>query len=311
MGTSVSAPATADAARLRTEAAILRMARAASIEVSVKSRDVVADCARWLPPGAEVFICMVPGQTYHQTAQMAGALVNAGFTPVPHVTARTIVNAASARDIFVRLAGAGVRRALLLGGERAAPAGEYDSALSLLRSDAFEALAAERVYVAGYPDGHPSIADDVLDRQLADKLALCAARGIEAGVVTQFTFDEKRLIAWLDQTAAQYPGALLVAGVAGPAGAGTLLRYAARCGVRASMSMLTRHAEKIMHVLSESGPEALIYALAQREADTGRATGLHLFSFGGTARTARWRRALADGYIELRTAETTFEVLPH
>ena len=42
-----------------------------------------------------------------------------------------------------------------------------------------------------------------------------------------------------------------------------------------------------MRILSEAGPEALMHALARRQLETGSSVGLHLFSFGGTART--WR----------------------
>lgn len=290
--------------------AIVRMAQEASIEVSVKSPSVVADCVQWLPRGSQVFISMVPGQTYHQTAQLAGGLAKAGFVPVPHVTARNIVNQAMAQDIFARFGAAGVERVLLLGGDRDVPVGPYDSALALMQPEVLAVALPKRIYVSGYPDGHPRIPATVLAEQLDLKLACCKELGIASGVVTQFTFDESALIGWLDRIGQRHPGVALMAGAAGPAGAGTLLRYAARCGVRASMSMLTRHAEKLMRVLSEAGPEALIHALAQREVATGRSTGLHLFSFGGTARTARWRSAVADGHFDLDQGEATFEVRP-
>lgn len=295
---------------IRIEDAIARMARAASLEVPVKGADVVADCRRWLAPGREVFISMVPGQTYHQTVQLATGLIKAGFVPVPHVTARNIVNQAMAEDVFARLAGAGVTAALVLGGDRAPVGPAFDSAIGLLESGAPARAGLRRIYVSGYPEGHPAIAETVLTGHLARKLAWCAAHGIESGVVTQFSFEEARVTAWLDRMAARFPGVRVVIGAAGPAGAGTLLRYAARCGVRASMSMLTRHAEKLMRVLSEAGPEALIYALARREAAGGQPVGLHLFSFGGTARTARWCHAVAGGQFELHAGEATFEVTP-
>ncbi|MBL8386532.1 MAG: hypothetical protein JNM90_25835 [Burkholderiales bacterium] len=294
----------------RTAAAIARMARGASIEVSVRSPQVVSDCAQWLAPGTEVFISMVPGQTYHQSAQLAHALARAGFVPVPHVTARTLVDTAMAGDVFARLAGAGARRVLVLGGDRAVPAGHLDSALALLQSGALAGAAVERVYMAGYPDGHPAIPEAVLEEHLARKLALCAERGWEAGVVTQFTFEAQRLGDWLDRVAARHPGVRLVASAAGPAGVGTLLRYAARCGVRASLDTFARHADRFLRVLSDAGPEALVHALAQREAAGAAPTDLHLFSFGGTARTARWRRAVAAGAFDLHPAGDTFAVRP-
>ena len=289
-----SAPAATAASEAAINAAGLRMARTASIEVSVKSAHLVSDCARWLAPGTEIFISMLPGQAYDQTITAAAALKGAGFEPVAHVTARGINGQAMAHDVFARLAAAGVTRALVLGGDRVPVPGAYDSALALLESGAPARAGFRRIYVSGYPEGHPMIADAVLSEHLTRKLAWCHAHDIGAAVVTQFSFDEACVGAWLDRMAVQFPGTRVVAGVAGPAGAATLLRYAAVCGVRASMSLLTRHSGKLMRALAETGPEALVRSLARREVARGQAAGLHLFSFGGTERTARWCHAAAQ-----------------
>lgn len=280
-----------------------QLAGRASLEVSAKSASAAADCARWLAPGTEVFISMVPGQTYAQTIALARALRAAGLVPIPHVTARGIAGIDMANEVFMRLAQAGVTRALVLGGDRVPAHGAYGSALTLLESGAPARAGLERIYVSGYPERHPAIADTVLADHLKCKLAWCQANGIGTAVITQFSFNADCISAWLDRMTVQFPGTRVVIGVAGPAGAATLLRYAALCGVRASMSMLARHAGKLLRVVAESGPDDVVRALAQRELAGAPPVGLHLFSFGGAGRTARWCHDMArNGQRDPHTA---------
>ena len=79
--------------------------------------------------------------------------------------------------------------------------------------------------------------------------------------------------------------------MAGPAGVPTLLRYAARCGVKASASGAARHAGLLKHLFGGSAPDAIVRALSEAGAG-GRLgdIGAHFFSFGGVETTARWAR---------------------
>jgi methylenetetrahydrofolate reductase (NADPH) len=80
--------------------------------------------------------------------------------------------------------------------------------------------------------------------------------------------------------------------MAGPTSIGTLLRYAQRCGVRASFGVLSRHTKAMGHLLAPAAPDAIIGALAA--ACAGGALGPvtpHFFSFGGVVRTAQWAAA--------------------
>ena len=43
-----------------------------------------------VPPVSDVYITMLPGGDYKETAQKAVELVNKGFNPVPHFPARSV-----------------------------------------------------------------------------------------------------------------------------------------------------------------------------------------------------------------------------
>ena len=93
-------------------------------------------------------------------------------------------------------------------------------------------------------------------------------------------------------------------GLAGPTSLSTLLRFAQRCGVRASAQALARQTGLMRQLFAMSAPDPLVRALAE-----ARAGGLagdiapHFFSFGGLARSARWAQAVADRRIELQPGE--------
>ena len=321
-------------------AAIRDLVRGFSIEATVRTPNVAATCAHWLAPGTRVYISMLPGQTYQQSAALAAQLARAGLTPVPHVTARGLANLAIAEDFLARVRNeAGVDRLLLLGGDRAMVAGPFDSSAALLATGMLPRHGIRAIEVAGYPEGHPAIAEPELQAALERKIELAREQGLELGVLTQFSFRPERIAAWVLKAQAAYAGpgasaqapiqdwpgpapaahaslpgqaraaqaALPVAvGIAGPANVTTLLNYALRCGVFASVGMLGKQSGSVLRLLSEAGPEPVVQALAAqsvvaRAAKVGAAqfSRCHLFSFGGIERTARWARAVEQGHFDL------------
>jgi methylenetetrahydrofolate reductase (NADPH) len=90
-------------------------------------------------------------------------------------------------------------------------------------------------------------------------------------------------------------------GLAGPTSLSSLLRYASRCGVRASAQTLAQRAGLIRQLFALTVPDDLIRTLADA-APAQKSThhvSAHFFSFGGLGATARWTRAVADGRIAL------------
>ena len=85
-------------------------------------------------------------------------------------------------------------------------------------------------------------------------------------------------------------------GLVGPTSLAALLRYASRCGVRASAQALARRAGLMRQMFALTTPDDLVRTLAEA-APAGIVP--HFFSFGGIAATSRWARAVADGGIAL------------
>jgi methylenetetrahydrofolate reductase (NADPH) len=264
-----------------------------SIELSPHD-ELAGDALRGLfDPGTTVFVNCPPSVTHRDMLDACARLQRSGFVAVPHVVARLLADFADAND-FLRCAveDAGVTRILLLGGDTAKPRGPFHSALDLLATGVVERRGIQAIALAGYPEGHPLISAGVLEAALQAKLELARQRGLEASVVTQFSFEPDPILRWIAARRAQGITCPIRVGVAGPATVATLAKYAVRCGIGASLRALARGHAAIARILTEAKPDALIEALAAAEAHGTQLDGLHIFTFGGARRTAAWRQAM-------------------
>lgn len=280
-------------------ARIAALAKAYSLEVSSRSARDLDACLTHLEKGSDVYINFIAGDDLGAKVRCAAALRASGFRPVPHIGARHLQSAAALDDLLARLAGeAQVDRALLIGGDAAAAAGPFDSSLAVLASGLLAKHGFRTAGFAGYPEGHPHIAEPVLNRALADKLALAAQQGIEPYVVTQFCFEPAAVVSWLGALRRKGIAAPVRIGLAGPANVATLVRFAIRCGVTNSIRALTGRADRFLRLVSDSAPDALVRGLGEAAPLEGIA-GLHFFPFGGVAKTARWANALRRGRFRI------------
>jgi methylenetetrahydrofolate reductase (NADPH) len=285
---------------IEARARILALVRGGSIEVSARDPAGDAQCRELLAPGTSVYINFAPRDTTHGIAAAAVRLRQAGFRPVPHIGARYLAGFTELNDYLARVAGeAGVDQALVIAGDLDAPIGPYRTSLEIIRTGLFEKHGISRIGIAGYPEGHPKLAPTLLDDALAAKLAALRERGIEPYVVTQFCLEAEPILAWIRRYREQGHRAPVTVGLAGPASIVTLAKFVIRCGVGSSLRALARGHGAFARLLLESGPEAIIEDLARRDPNTMPIAGLHLFSFGGAARTAGWLRAVSAGQFAI------------
>jgi len=227
----------------------------------------------------------------------AARLRRAGLVPVPHIGARHIESTDQLERLAARLAGdAGVDRILVIGGDRAMPAGPYDSSLAVMQSEVFQKLGIARIAIAGFPEGNPNVSDGALDEALNAKLNFARAAGLQIAIVTQFCFEAAPIVEWLRRIRARGINVPVRVGLAGPAGLLTLGRYAVRCGIGNSLRVLTEK-PTFAKLLVEKGPEPIIRGIAGAVGAENAAhlpfgiAGLHFFVFGGFNKTVDWINA--------------------
>lgn len=276
-------------------ASIVRLCKNASLEMTYHDVGHLNECRMLLGRGGRIYVSHLPQQSWEQSVAAAIEVQEAGFTPVPHVPARHLENAGQLDQLLAQLTRkAGVEQLLLIAGDRA-PIGSFASSGEVLRTGLLQRHGIRRVSVAGHPEGHPQVANEELRSAEIDKAHLAAEAGIGLGFVTQFAFDADPIVQWTRNLRARGLRNPVHIGLAGPARLTTLVQYALRCGVGPSVKALSGRAASFGRLLGQHGPEALVRELARARESGLEIDGIHLFSFGGLARTCRWIRAVEDG----------------
>jgi methylenetetrahydrofolate reductase (NADPH) len=268
---------------------VANLLRSYSIETTPMEKTVPGNIA----PGTHVYVASVPRADKRQIVGRAAQLRKAGLVPVPHVAARGIESAAALRDFLVRLRDeADVESALVLGGDTDKPVGPFASSRAILETGLFADLGFKIVGFATYAEDHPSIARDVLDRELAAKLAEAARQGLQATIVSQFCFEPDILAAHVARLRELDPVVPIRLGVAGPASVASLARFALLCGVRNSARFLARRSG-VGRLLASHDPTEIVTDLADALAARGGLdpVALHIFSFGGMQKAVDWAAA--------------------
>jgi methylenetetrahydrofolate reductase (NADPH) len=262
-----------------------------SIEMSAHRPEEVREIATLLPAGTLVYVTHLPRYSLADTLRTLAAVHAAGLEPVPHVAARRVASRDELKTFLERaVREAGVRKLLLIGGELPAPSGPYGDALAVLRDGLPAECGVREVGFAGYPEGHPSIAGEALERALDAKLELAEAQGLGSYLVTQFSFAPQRIVEYCVALARRMPKLPVYVGLAGPTEPLALLRYAQRCGVSASLRALRAQGIGAVRLVTHTDPSAQLAAMARYCAGHARCNvvGVHLYSFGGAVRTAAW-----------------------
>jgi methylenetetrahydrofolate reductase (NADPH) len=205
---------------------------------------------------------------------------------------------------------AGVTQALMIGGGLRKPLGVFDAAIQLLETGLFEKHGIRKIGIAGHPEGTPDIAPEEVKRHTVAKAKWAADRGLSMYLVTQFCFEADPVMAWMKWLSDIGVTLPVRIGVPGPASIKTLLRFAQECGIGPSMRVITRQAANIAKLLTVQTPDELMAGLAEFKAkDTaGQLDGIHLYPFGGFAKTCNWFNMVKAGHFALDRSGTGFSL---
>jgi len=270
-----------------------------SLEVTRPSDADIAALSM-LKHGTRIYISAVPNRPVDEAVRAAIGVRATGLEPVPHVAVRNFASADALDDFLARLSGeARVDNVLVIAGDRN-ESGPFRSALDAIDSGMLRRRGMHTIGIAGYPQGHPRIGDEELSRALRDKIAAAEAIGLTVEIVTQFCFDARAILDFIARLRAFGFDHRLRIGVAGPTSFASLMRYASRCGVRASAQALSRRAGLMRQVFAMATPDDLLRTLAEA-APAGIVP--HFFSFGGIPATGRWAHAVPEGRISIEGSE--------
>jgi methylenetetrahydrofolate reductase (NADPH) len=243
-----------------------------------------------LPAGAATTVTASPSHGIEATIDLCEALIARGHEATPHLAAHMFRDRAHVAELLDRCRSAGIVSAFVVGGD-AKDRGEIHDGSTLIRLMEELGHPFTSIGVPGYPEGHPSIPDDVL-------VAALRAKQVHAtSMTTQMSFDPGAIAAWIARMRVDGITLPVHLGVPGAATMGRLTTIAARIGVTGSLRYLRKHRSLVGHVLKRSfGPDALLEALASTLADpVADVRAIHIFTFNQVEETVAWQqRALAE-----------------
>lgn len=264
-----------------------------SLEVTVKDVPALVAVASGLKAATSVAIAYLPGEALEERIGVARRVRELGFEPKVHLPARRLQSREQLQSLLTRLATeAGLKQVLVIAGDTDMPIGPFADSLAVIETGLLEANGIKRVFVGGHPDGHPAMDRQTCHDWLRRKTAAIRARGMSAGIVTQFGFDADAVLDWLTELRQADVDTPVALGVPGPTSARRLMAFAGRCGVAASASVLRKYGLSLSALMRTTGPDRMIDALeAALEPARHGAASLHFYPFGGLDKTADWIRA--------------------
>lgn len=265
-----------------------------SLEVTAADTDALVAAAPHIPPETPVAVTYLQGETIDARVAAAKTVRSLGFEPMSHFSARRIESFEEFQTYLSRVVQeADVRRCFVIAGDPDQPAGPFEDSLALIKTGAFEQAGIKVIGIGGHPEGHPNMTEAQRFEVLEAKCAEIEKRGMAPLIVTQFGFDAAPFLSWLKELRARGIDTPVRIGIPGPAGIKTLIRFAARCGVGASASVLAKYGISITKLIGTAGPDKLVDALAANLGPEHGRVRLHFYPFGGLLRTVEWINAYA------------------
>ncbi len=220
-----------------------------------------------LPPVKDVYITMLPGGDYKETAKKSQDLVKKGFNPVPHFPARSIADETQLKDYISRCKDGGTKQALVIGGSLE-PIGKFDSSIQILETGFFDKL---KIGIAGHPEGSPDISEVKLVKAMMDK------KPYADYIVTQWLLDSQPIIDFISKQSVP-----VHVGITGPLKISSLIKFANIVGAKNSINFLKSNFNKTLDLLKPRDPNDLIRKIKDYTSN------FHIYTFGGLNETNKW-----------------------
>ena len=220
-----------------------------------------------LPALKDVYITMLPGGDFKETAQQAINLVKKGFNPVPHFPARSMTDEAQLKEYITMCKDGGVKQALVIGGGRE-PMGKFDSSFQLLETGYFEKM---KIGIAGHPEGSPDISDNVLEKAMIDK------KPYADYIVTQWLMQSEPIIEFISKQSVP-----VHVGITGPMKISSLIKFANIVGAKNSINFIKSNFSRAIDLLKPKDPNDLVDKIKDHTQH------FHIYTFGGLRETNNW-----------------------
>jgi methylenetetrahydrofolate reductase (NADPH) len=243
-----------------------------------------------LSTDARVTVTASPRKGLEATLDLSERLARAGYTAVPHLSARLVRDRAHLEEVLVRLRDAGVRELFVPAGDATDVAGEFAGAAELLEAMGSLRAKFDEVGITGYPESHHLISDAETIRAMFAKAPMATC------IVSQICFDAETIRGWIEAVRERGTSLPIWIGLPGVVDSRKLMRVSMKIGLGQSARFLGHNRGWMSRLLTRQfKPDPLVRDLAPVvENPQAGVAGFHLYTFNEVARTERWRRQLLE-----------------
>lgn len=262
-----------------------------SLEMTGKDVPGLLEAKDSIPAGSKINVTFLGNEDLEMRVTAAMAVKDLGFIPVPHISARRLKSQEQLEEFLGALQEVGAtEHVFAVGGDPAIPEGPYENSYDVIRSGILQNYGVREVSIAGYPEGHPDISNEVLWDALEKKSASLAEQGLDATILTQFAFDTDPVSAWVKSVRERGIDTTIRVGTPGPAGIKRLIAFARRFGVGANAMIVKKYGFSLTNLMGTAGPDKFVTELADILAadPTSGSVKLHFYTFGGLLATSEW-----------------------
>src|SRR5215207_1248868 len=237
--------------------------------------------------GTEVKVTVTasPRRGLEATLELSERLARAGYSVVPHLSARLVRDSAHLEEVVARLLEAGVRELFVPAGDAPEP-GEFQGAAELLAAMGPLRERFDEIGITGYPETHHLISDEETIQSMFAKAPMATC------IISQICFDADVIARWIAEVRRRGTALPIWIGLPGSVDYAKLVRVSMKIGLGESARFLRHHSNWTSRLLTRQfKPEPLLRGLAPTLADpAANAAGFHVYTFNEVARTERWRR---------------------
>jgi len=216
------------------------------------------------------------------TITMAIVIARYGFTVRPHISARLIKDEKHLKEILQKLQENNISNIFLIGGDNNIAEGKYQSSLDVLSAIEKLGFQCNSIGIAGYPEGHPKITNEILLAVLKEKQLY--AQKTNMYIITQLCFNPSTIIDWARQIKRYGITLPIIVGIPGYYNMQKLLHFAKVCGVGNSLHFLMQNPKfgctLGRNVIKNFNSEVFLKQLINNPLlEETNISGMHLYTF--------------------------------
>ncbi len=246
---------------------------------------VEEDVVSHVPKNVKLTVTSSPKLGVERTLEFSEALSKGGYSVVPHLAARLVVDEVHLAEFLFRLREMDVRELFVIAGDAEESAGKFDGAGDLLRAMSAMEHGIEEIGISGYPERHPVISDEATVRAMEEKAPYATH------IISQICFDAKVTGMWIEAMRNRGVELPLYIGVPGVVGKQRLMRVSSKIGLGESARFLRKNRNWLLKIFSGGySPNRLVENLTPTITDTRNGVaGFHIYTFNELAKTEKWR----------------------